>query len=66
MEPEKPSCERLSVCPMFRILRFEASKTIFIKQYCQGDWNACVRYQRWKAGQPVPDTLLPNGTELPK
>jgi hypothetical protein len=66
MEPEKPSCERLSVCPIFRTLRFEASKTIFIKQYCEGDCSACARYQRWKAGQPVPETLLPNGVELRK
>ncbi|MFO7761433.1 MAG: uracil-DNA glycosylase [Thermodesulfobacteriota bacterium] len=40
----------------------------WIKQYCLGDNQACVRYQMEERGRPHPDNMLPDGsisTSLP-
>jgi len=49
---------------MFALFTFEASKKVFIIQYCEGQWERCERYRRRIAGLPVPDNLLPNGMFL--
>ncbi|BFN38038.1 MAG: hypothetical protein ACP5DQ_08625 [Bacteroidales bacterium] len=33
----------------------------WIQQYCRGDWEACVRYQKEEAGIYHPDNMMPDG-----
>lgn len=57
-------CVYLNSCPMFERLRFDATKQIFISQYCKGDYEKCERKKLRDAGKEVPPTLLPNGEHL--
>ena len=34
----------------------------WIRDYCHGDWEKCVRYQMEERGQYHPDWMLPDGT----
>lgn len=34
----------------------------WIKQYCFGNWDECVRYQKEEAGIYHPDNMMPDGT----
>ena len=34
---------------------------IWIKNYCMGDWECCIRYQMEEKGELHPDYMLPNG-----
>lgn len=33
----------------------------WILQYCQGNWNDCIRYQKEEAGIYHPDNMMPDG-----
>lgn len=33
----------------------------WVKSYCKGDWESCVRYQMEEKGEPHPDWMLPDG-----
>ncbi len=57
-------CPRLEMCSMFKLFRHEATKTIFIRQYCEGDFKKCIRKQKKDTGREVPDNLMPNGEYL--
>lgn len=57
-------CEFLQKCPVWERFRSDI-KNIWIKNYCRGPLQEkCARRQLCQDGQPVPDTLLPNGTSL--
>lgn len=34
------------------------------REYCEGEYRECQRFQLEQAGQPVPEGLLPNGFVL--
>ncbi len=34
----------------------------WIKNYCKGNWEKCVRYQMEESGKYHPDNMLPDGT----
>ena len=57
-------CEFLSKCPVWDKFKSDI-KNIWIKNYCQGSLQEkCERRQMSRTDQPIPDTLLPNGTSL--
>ncbi|MFP4548282.1 MAG: uracil-DNA glycosylase [Fidelibacterota bacterium] len=63
MRPDKPqTCKWFPVCPMKAF--YEAGKldSRWIKNFCQGNWPECVRYQQEEAGIYHPDNMLPDGS----
>ncbi len=54
-------CPFLNACPMFKKLRFEATKKLLTSKYCLGDYSKCARYQMRSSGKMPPPNLLPNG-----
>jgi hypothetical protein len=58
------SCPNIDTCPMFKLLKLEASKTVVIQQYCKGDFSKCKRKQLSDEGKESPDNLFPTGELL--
>lgn len=60
-------CEHLRSCPVctrFRTANF-AQFVVMASRYClTADKAACKRYVLRRAGEPVPDDLLPDGSRL--
>jgi len=48
-------------CPMKRYYESGYLQKEWIDQYCQGDWESCVRYQMEESGEFHPDWMLPDG-----
>lgn len=55
------TCKWYSVCPMKRYYEKGKLDKKWIKQYCKGDNESCVRYQMEKRGESHPDNMLPSG-----
>lgn len=57
-------CELLQKCPVWE--KFQSDiKNVWIKSYCQGNLQEkCERKKLCLNKQPVPDSLLPNGTSI--
>ncbi len=58
-------CPNLTVCSIFEHLIAEDAEHNYIQHYCKGDFEACQRKQIQDAGEPVPPSMLPDGSELP-
>ena len=55
------TCKWIKACPL---RRFEEQGKLDIKwkkEYCEKDYNKCVRYNMEEKRQPHPDNMLPNG-----
>lgn len=59
--PMKAECPYLAGCPMFKYFKLEATKQVFIIQYCRGYPDECERKKMRESGKPVPEKLLPDG-----
>jgi hypothetical protein len=46
---------------MFKQFQLEATRRVFVLQYCRGAFAECERKKARDAGKPVPDRLLPDG-----
>jgi len=55
-------CKWFPVCPMKRFYEARKLSEKWIKQYCKGDWNTCIRYHLEERGEMHPDWMLPDGT----
>lgn len=55
------SCSHVKSCELFVQFALNPALDIWKEHYCHGDYSVCERFNRSKAGQPVPLTLLPNG-----
>ena len=51
---------------MFGLFQLDAALRIWQMNYCEGDFQRCVRYQKSCAAEVVPINLLPNGKLLHK
>lgn len=60
MRPTLRLCPRVSTCPLLAQAS-SASLLPMWRNYCEADFQGCVRYQRGQAGRPIPDEMLPNG-----
>ena len=58
------ACPHYASCPMFAQFKLKSTLRVWTLSFCEGNYEGCARYQRSQAGQPVPPTLLPNGTLL--
>jgi hypothetical protein len=54
-------CIWYSLCPMKRYLEAGRLDGRWVRRFCHGDWEHCVRYQLEAAGWPHPDWMLPDG-----
>lgn len=57
------TCPHLEACALFPHLD-SPFLGIWTKNYCDNDHPRCVRFQKGRAGEIIPATLLPNGKEL--
>ena len=55
-------CKWYQVCPMKRFYENGKIDKKWIRLYCKGDWENCVRYQMEEEGRFHPDWMLPDGT----
>lgn len=58
------SCRYVDGCPIFKYFKTKFASTIYLTQYCEGDYAKCRRYQMRLKGQVPPESLLPDGKEL--
>ncbi len=54
-------CKWFPVCPMKFYWEQGKLEEHWIRDYCFGDWESCIRYQKEEAGIYHPDNMLPNG-----
>ncbi|HOX45039.1 MAG TPA: hypothetical protein PK668_15675 [Myxococcota bacterium] len=57
-------CKHIDSCTLFPVFKVKSFMSIWKISYCQGNWSACVRYQRAERGEPIPTNLLPDGQVL--
>ena len=55
------TCKWYDVCPLKRFYEDGKLEKKWIKNYCKGNFESCVRYKMEEEGIPHPDNMLPNG-----
>ena len=55
-------CKWYPVCPMKRFLELGKLDEKWIRIYCKGDWQNCVRYKLEEERKYHPDCMLPDGS----
>jgi len=58
---KKPECKWFPVCPMKYYNDRGMIDPKYVRLYCKGDWESCIRYQKEEAGIYHPDNMLPDG-----
>jgi len=58
------TCPHFALCPIFERFSTDEAKHDYISHYCEGDFETCARKKLKDAGQRVPPTMLPDGSEL--
>ena len=61
MEEHSRECMWYPLCPMKRYYESGRLNERWVRLYCHGNWEGCVRYQMEAAGTPHPDWMLPDG-----
>jgi hypothetical protein len=49
---------------MYALFTVKESLRVWQIHYCDGPFERCARLKRARAGEPVPQNLLPNGATL--
>jgi hypothetical protein len=60
------ACPNKKDCALFPMFSQASFLSIWQTTYCDGDYERCARYRGSRAGDVIPDTLLPNGKQLVK
>ena len=55
------SCKWFPVCPMKFYWEQGKVDRHWIEDFCWGDWERCIRYQKEEKNEYHPDNMLPNG-----
>ncbi len=55
-------CKWYQVCPMKYYTDNGSLDDKWIKEYCNGIWQNCIRYRLEENGEYHPDNMLPDGT----
>ena len=58
------ACSHIKGCELFVQFALNPALEIWKNNYCNSDFESCVRYKMSKIGQPIPLTLLPNGKKI--
>jgi hypothetical protein len=61
MSESPRECIWYPVCPMKRYYASGRLDERWVRQYCHGHFERCVRYQLEAKGAPHPDWMLPDG-----
>lgn len=56
------TCKWYPVCPMKHYTEAGWLDARWVKEYCKGNWRACIRYQMEERGESHPDWMLPDGS----
>ena len=56
------ACKWIDSCPLRRFEEQGKLDLKWRKQYCEGDFAKCKRYQMTEKGTAHPDNMLPDGT----
>ncbi len=55
-------CKWYPVCPMKQYYEQGRLPEYWIKKYCKGEWNICIRYHMEERGEYHPDWMMPDGS----
>lgn len=55
-------CKWFPVCPVNFYNKRGVVPDSYISEFCKGDNEKCIRYQKEEAGIYHPDNMLPDGT----
>ncbi|MGM0496385.1 MAG: uracil-DNA glycosylase [Bacteroidota bacterium] len=55
------TCRWFYVCPIKKFYDTGRLSKEWIDQYCKGDWESCIRFQKEEHFIPHPDNMLPDG-----
>jgi len=58
------ACPHMSGCALYPLFSQRAVLEVWKTNYCTSDFGRCARYKLATEGQPIPQTLLPNGRHL--
>lgn len=58
------SCPHCKSCELYPLISGSGALNIWQNYYCQGNYEACKRYQSALDGKKIPVLLLPNGKLL--
>ena len=64
MNEENRVCPFVENCPMYEHFSSEGMKRLFILQFCESRYYDCERFKLNRAGEEVPEKLLPDGDFL--
>lgn len=56
------ACKWINYCPLRKFEKEGKLDNKWRKQYCEGDFIKCKRYQLTEKGIHHPDNMLPDGT----
>jgi hypothetical protein len=59
-------CKWFTVCPMNYYYKKAKIDKSWIDNFCFGNWNECIRYQKEESGIYHPDNMMPDGTINPQ
>jgi hypothetical protein len=57
-------CPYKADCALYGRSRSTNLLQVWMLHYCDGAYSGCERQARFDAGEPVSDSLLPNGQDL--
>ena len=57
-------CPHVTSCPLYRLFTVRDSLRVWQIHYCDGRFDQCERLRLARAGEGVPQNLLPNGKLL--
>ena len=54
-------CKWYPICPIKRFTEQGKINKYWVKNYCKGEWNNCIRYKMEEQGEYHPDWMMPDG-----
>lgn len=61
MTIKRSECIWYPLCPMKRYYEKGRLEERWVREYCHGHWDSCVRFRMEANGEPHPDWMLPDG-----
>ncbi len=62
MERLSRQCKWYPVCPIKNFYEKGQLDEKWVRLYCKGNWESCIRYQMEERGEIHPDSMLPDGS----
>ena len=55
------ACKWIDVCPLRKFEEEGKLEIKWKKEYCEGNYQKCIRFKMEEKGQAHPNNMLPNG-----